>query len=117
MGGVREYEISIEVPPHRLRSLGLTLADIANTICRSSLDLSAGSIDTQQSPVRIGTLGQNHNQQDFEEIVLLSGSGGTVLRVGDIAEVCDGFQESNLIVRHQNNPPSSSKSSGPTPSR
>ena len=104
VSGVRKYEISIEVPLHRLRALGLTLTDIANTIRRSSLDLSAGSIDTRESQVRVRTLGQNYDQQDFEEIVLLTGSDGTVLRVGDIAEVHDGFQETDLIVRHQNHP-------------
>ena len=104
VSGVRKYEISIEVPLHRLRALGLTLPDIANTIHRSSLDLSAGSIDTRESQVRVRTLGQNYDQQDFEEIVLLSGSDGTVLRLGDIAEVRDGFQETDLIVRHQNHP-------------
>ena len=104
VSGVRKYEISIEVPLHRLRALGLTLPDIANTIHRSSLDLSAGSIDTRESQVRVRTLGQNYDQQDFEEIVLLSGSDGTVLRLGDIAEVRDGFQETDLIVRHQNQP-------------
>ena len=104
VSGVRKYEISIEVPLHRLRALGLTLPDIANTIHRSSLDLSAGSIDTQESQVRVRTLGQNYDQQDFEDIVLLSGSDGTVLRLGDIAEVRDGFQETDLIVRHQNHP-------------
>ncbi len=104
VSGVRKYEISIEVPLHRLRALGLTLPDIANTIHRSSLELSAGSIDTQESQVRVRTLGQNYDQQDFEEIVLLSGSDGTVLRLGDIAEVRDGFQETDLIVQHQNHP-------------
>ena len=104
VSGVRKYEISIEVPLHRLRALGLTLPGIANTIHRSSLDLSAGSIDTRESQVRVRTLGQNYDQQDFEEIVLLSGSDGTVLRLGDIAEVRDGFQETDLIVRHQNHP-------------
>ena len=104
VSGVRKYEISIEVPLHRLRALGLTLPDIANTIHRSSLDLSAGSIDTRESQVRVRTLGQNYDQQDFEEIVLLSGSDGTVLRLGDIAKVRDGFQETDLIVRHQNHP-------------
>ena len=104
VSGVRKYEISIEVPLHRLRALGLTLPDIANTIHRSSLDLSAGSIDTRESQVRVRTLGQNYDQQDFEEIILLSGSDGTVLRLGDIAEVRDGFQETDLIVRHQNQP-------------
>ncbi len=102
--GVRNYEISIEVPLRRLRALGLTLTDVANTIRRSSLDLSAGSIDTEQSQVRVRTLGQSYDQQDFEEIVLLSGSDGTVVRLGDIAEVRDGFQDLGLIVRHQGLP-------------
>ena len=104
VSGVRNYEISIEAPVDRLRALGLTLTDIADTIRSSSLDLSAGSIDTWESQVRVRTLGQNYDQQDFEEIVLLSDSGGTVLRLGDIAEVRDGFQEADLIVRHQNQP-------------
>ena len=44
--GTRHYEISIEVPLIRLRALGLTLDDVADAVRRSSLDLSAGSIDT-----------------------------------------------------------------------
>ena len=104
VSGVRNYEISIEVPLYRLSALGLTLDDIAGTIRSSSLELSSGSINTHESQVRVRTLGQNYDQQDFEEIVLLSGSDGTVVRLGDIAEVDDGFQESDLIVRHQNHP-------------
>ena len=102
--GVRNYEISIEVPLQRLRALGLTLTDIANTIRRSSLDLSAGSIDTERSQVRVRTLGQSYDQQDFEGIVILSRGDGTVVRLGDIAEVHDGFQATDLIVRHQGLP-------------
>ena len=104
VSGVRDYEISIEVPLHRLSALGLTLDDVAGAIRRSSLDLSAGSINTRESPVRVRTLGQNYNQQDFEEIVLLSGRDGTLVRLGDIAEVRDGFEEADLIVRFQNRP-------------
>ena len=104
VSGVRNYEISIEVPLHRLRALGLTLTDIASAIRRSSLDLSAGSINTRESQVRVRTLGQNYDQQDFEEIVVLGSRDGTILRLGDIAEVRDGFQEADLIVRHQNHP-------------
>ena len=101
---MRNYEISIEVPLYRLRALGITLADIANTIRSSSLDLSAGSIDTSESQVRVRTLGQRYNQQDFEEIIILSRSDGTVVRLDDIASVRDGFQDVDLIVRHQDQP-------------
>ena len=102
--GVRNYEISIEVPLHRLRALGLTLDDIADTIRRSSMELSAGSIETRESQVRVRTLGQRYDQQDYEDIVVLSRSDGTVVRLGDIAAVHDAFEDVDLIVRHQNRP-------------
>lgn len=101
---VRNYEISIEVPQSRLRALGITLADIASTIRHGSLDLSAGSIETRETEVRIRTLGQRYVQQDYEDIVVLSRDDGTVVRLGDIAKVHDGFQDSDLITHHQNQP-------------
>ncbi len=104
ISGVRNYEISIEVPLRQLRALGLTLSDIASAVRRSSLDLSAGSIDTRESQVRVRTLGQRYEQQEFEDIVVLSRPDGTALRLGEIAEVHDGFQDIDLIVRHEDQP-------------
>ena len=102
--GVQDYEISIEVPLQRLRALGLTLEDVANAIRLGSLDLSAGSIDTRESQVRVRTLGQRYSQQDFEEIIVISRGDGTAVRLGDIAQVRDGFRKTDLIIRHQNQP-------------
>ncbi|MDE2794194.1 MAG: efflux RND transporter permease subunit [Gemmatimonadota bacterium] len=102
--GVREYEISIEVPMRQLRALGLTLGDIANAVRGGSLDLSAGSIATRDEEVRIRTAGQNYTQQDFEEIIVLSRADGTVVRLGDIAEVRDGFRDVDLIGRYRGRP-------------
>ena len=99
--GVREYEISIEVPLRRLRSLGLTVRDISSAVRSGSLDLSAGSIDTRDEEVRIRTTGQNYTQQDFEEIIVLSRADGTVVRLGDIADVRDGFRQVHLIGRYR----------------
>ncbi len=102
--GVREYEISIEVPLRQLRALGLTLGDIASAVRGGSLDLSAGSIATRDEEVRIRTAGQNYTQQDFEEIIVLSRADGTAVRLGDIAEVRDGFQDVDLIGRYRGQP-------------
>ena len=102
--GVREYEISIEVPLRRLRALGLTLRDVANAVRGGSLDLSAGSIDTPDEEVRIRTAGQNYTQHDFEEIIVLSRADGTVVRLGDIAEVHDDFRDVDLISRYRGQP-------------
>ena len=99
--GTRNYEISIEVPLARLRAYGLTLDDIADAVRRSSLDLSAGSIDTREAEVRVRTIGQRYDQLDFEEIVVLARNDGTAIRLGELADVRDAFQDSALMVRHQ----------------
>ena len=102
--GAREYEISIEVPLLHLRALGLTLDDVADAVRRSSLDLSAGSIDTREAQVRVRTIGQSYDQLDFEEIVVIALQDGTVVRLGDIADVRDAFENTDLILRHQGRP-------------
>lgn len=102
--GIRDYEISVEVPLHQLRALGLTLGDIAGAVRGGSLDLSAGSIDTRDEEVRIRTTGQNYTQHDFEDIIVLSRVDGTVVRLGDIAEVRDGFRDVDLITRYEGQP-------------
>ena len=102
--GVRDYEISIEVPLRRLRSLGLTLQEVADAVRTSSLNLSGGKISEEDSQVRVRTLGQRYDQQDFEDIVVLSGKDGAVVRLGDIAQVRDGFAETDLVIRHRNEP-------------
>ncbi len=99
--GVRDYEISIEVPMSRLRALGLTLQDISAAVRSGSLDLSAGTIETRDAEVRVRTVGQNYDQQDFEDIIVLSRADGTVVRLGDIAQVRDGFREAELITRYK----------------
>lgn len=102
--GARDYEISIEVPLVRLRALGLTLQDVAQVVARSSLDLSAGSIDTDDSQFRIRTLGQRYDQQAFEDIVLITSEDGAAVRLDDIAIVRDSFENSDLIVRYDGKP-------------
>ena len=102
--GVRDYEVSIEVPLARLRALDLTLTDVADAVRRASLDLPAGEIQTRDAQVRIRALGQSYSQYDFEEIVVRAREDGAALRLGDIANVRDSFRDSALTVRHDGMP-------------
>lgn len=81
-----------------------TLDDVANAVRRSSLVLSAGNIDTRDARGRIRTIGRKYDQLDFEEIVVIARKDGTVVRLGDIADVRDAFRNTDLILRHQGRP-------------
>jgi multidrug efflux pump subunit AcrB len=89
--GARDYEIAIEISEQQLREFHLTLDGVANTIATSSIDLPAGSVQTQNGDIMLRTVGQAYVQQDFESIVLKTWPDGTRLLLGDIANVNDGF--------------------------
>ncbi len=101
---VRDYQIFIDVPQERLRALGLSLPQVSQIVAASSLDSSAGSVDTASEEVRVRTVGQNYTQSDFEDIILVSGGNGDLLRLGDVATVSDGFQDADLIARFNDQP-------------
>ena len=101
---VRDYEISIEVPQDTLQALGLSLNDVSRIIAANSLDSPAGSIDTDTEEVRVRTIGQNYNQQNFEDIVLVSDPNGALVRLGDVATIKDAFQDSALISLYNGKP-------------
>ncbi len=77
----------------------MTLAEVAEAIRGSSLDLSAGNIRTAGGDVLVRSKGQAYRQTDFEDIVVKSNPDGTIIRVSDIARVDDGFEEDAVKVR------------------
>ncbi|WAT17719.1 efflux RND transporter permease subunit [Aurantiacibacter sp. MUD11] len=101
---VRQYQVFIDVPQERLQALGLSLTDISRIVAQSSLDSPAGSVETSEEQVRVRTVGQNYDQQDFENIILRTRPDGTILRLGDVATVTDGFEDADLITEFNGQP-------------
>jgi multidrug efflux pump subunit AcrB len=101
---VRDYEISIEAPNATLRAFGLTLADIATTVRRSSLDLPGGDIRAEGESILIRTKGRNYTRRDFEDIVVVSARTGARVRLADVATIIDGFRDDDLIMRYEGKP-------------
>ncbi|MFK8050219.1 MAG: efflux RND transporter permease subunit, partial [Halioglobus sp.] len=89
--GARDYEISVEISEQQLREYHLSLGEVARTISLSSLDLPAGSVQTENGEIMLRTLGQAYEQKEFESIVLKTWPDGTRLLLGDIAVVRDAF--------------------------
>ena len=92
----RNYEISIEVSQDRLREFDMSLAQVAQAISGSSLDVSAGNVRTQGGDVLIRSQGQAYTKTEFDKIVVRTNPDGSILRVADIAVVDDGFEEDGI---------------------
>ena len=101
---VRDYRIYIDVPQEKLQALNLSLPDVSNIIAANSLDSSAGSLTTTTDEVRVRTVGQGFSQRDYEDIILVTTGEGDILRLGEVASVEDGFEDSELIARFNDRP-------------
>lgn len=94
--GVRPYEISIEFSEEDLRRYGLSFSEISQIISSSSLDIPAGSIETEGTEILLRTKGQKYTGSEFEDIILLTAQDGTEIRLGDIADVRDAFEDVDI---------------------
>lgn len=96
---VRPYEIAIEIDQDTLREYNININQITTAINNSSLDLSAGNIKTSSGDVLIRTQGQAYQQEQFEEIIVRNRADGSLLNLGDIATINDGFEEQAILNR------------------
>ena len=104
LGGIRPYEIGIEVSESTLRKYGLTFNSISQAIRRTSLDLPAGVIRSDAGDILLRTKGRAYVREDFEKIVVLTRDDGTHITLGEIAQVRDDFEEDPLFIRFNGKP-------------
>ena len=97
---VRPYEIAIEISESTLKQYGLTFDQVTRAIRNSSVDLSAGSVKTESGRVLLRTNQQAYNFEDFAEITVLTRPDGTKIKISDIADISDGFDETPIIAKY-----------------
>ena len=101
--GETRQEISIEADLARLRDFGLGFNDLSEAVRRSSLDLPAGQIQTDEGNLTIRSKGQAYEREQFESIVVRNQNGGRVL-LRDVAKIGDGFEENRKLLRFNGKP-------------
>ncbi|NNF51422.1 MAG: efflux RND transporter permease subunit [Gammaproteobacteria bacterium] len=102
--GGRSYEISIEVSEDTLRAYGLTMSEISQAINNSSVDLPGGQIKSEGGDILLRTEGQVYTGREYADLVLRTFPDGTRLTIGDIANIKDGFVESEDFGRFNGEP-------------
>ena len=104
LGGIRAREISVSIPDATLRRHGLTLGYVAQKIRQNAVQLPAGVVKTRGGEVLLRTDERRERGDEFEDIPVIESPDGTTLRLGEIAEVNDGFAESDEDARFNGRP-------------
>lgn len=95
LGGVRPYEIAVEITEENLRRFGLTLEGVAQRVRRAALDLPGGEIRAQGGEILLRLKERRYYGRDFEDIVILRTPEGAQARLGDMAVIRDGFEQTD----------------------
>ena len=87
-----------------MRRNNLTIRRIANAVQRESLNVTFGELRADAGGVILHTIAKREVGEDFRDIPLLTRLDGTILRLGDVAEVRDGFVDEETFTRFNGQP-------------
>ena len=97
--GVADYEISINLTESALRRYGLTFMEVADAVRRSSVDIPGGSIKSRGGEILLRTTGKALRGEEFSSIPLRTQADGSIVRLGDVATIDDGFVDTPLVSK------------------
>ena len=99
ISGLRDYQISVDIPESALREYDMSLQDVGAAVAAFSTDIPAGTVESKQGDILLRVQEKRYTGEEFENIVLKTLPDGSSLRIKDIGSVTDGFDETNLISR------------------
>ncbi|MGD9369350.1 MAG: efflux RND transporter permease subunit, partial [Desulfobacteraceae bacterium] len=102
--GVRDYEISIEIPQSRLRSYNLTLSAVAQTLRQAAVEMPGGAIKTEAGDVLVRVKERRDYADEFGRIPVITANDGTQVLLEEIAVIRDGFEETDMYATFNGQP-------------
>ena len=85
--GFSDEDIAIEIPVEALRRYGISVSDVAATLERQSIDLPSGTMETGDQDLIVRFVEQRRSPREFADLVVVSGTTGGQVRLGDIADI------------------------------
>ena len=103
--GVGPYAMRLWLDPNRLASRNLTAQDVVDAINEQNLQVGAGQIGQQPTSkdqmylkdIRVS--GRLKDESEFENIVIATGSDGSLIRLKDVGRTELGAQSYNTFLR------------------
>ncbi len=102
--GAKNREISIELSQQSLEAHNLSLGKLAQNIAQSSVEIPAGQLRTSAQELALRTNDKRDAGEDYHDLIIKGTSQGEQLRLGDIASIHDGFEESERFALYNGQP-------------
>ena len=104
ISGGREREIQVLLDPVRLTLHRVTVAQVTDALDRANYQAPGGSVRRGRFRYSLRTLGQFTEVDQLRDVVVTRPAGGTPVRLSDVAEVRDGFEEQQTAARYSGVP-------------
>ncbi|OAZ89419.1 efflux RND transporter permease subunit [Halomonas sp. G11] len=95
LSGNRAREIQVLLDDEAIERYGLDHQALANVIGEEALDLASGQLTTNEGEWLVRYQGRRNSAAAFAELPVLTSTQGMPIRLGDIAEVREGFAETD----------------------
>ena len=99
LGGGQRYAMRIWLDRDAMAARGITAADIEGALRRENVELPAGSIESATRDFTLRVERSYREPAQFEQIPLMQGDDGYVVRLGDVARAELGPQERRSYLR------------------
>lgn len=98
--GEQEKEVKIEVDYRKLNEYNLSLNDIKELIHSQNVEIPSGQIEGERSSIIVKTDGKFKTIDEIKNLTIaVSKDNGSIARLGDIAEVYYGLEESTNKIK------------------
>jgi len=97
-------EVSIELSEDAMRRYGLSFSEVAQAVRQQSLNASGGQVRTDLGGVALTSRELADTADEFESLVIRQTPDGAAVRLGDVANVVDGFVDGDLEATYNGEP-------------
>jgi multidrug efflux pump subunit AcrB len=99
MIGDREREIWVQADPIKLEGYQISLGMIQAAIAAQGVNIPGGSLSLGRQEVLVRILGEFETAEQIRKVIVRSTPTGQAIRVEDLAEVTETFEEAETINR------------------
>ncbi|HXA83382.1 MAG TPA: multidrug efflux RND transporter permease subunit [Methylomirabilota bacterium] len=103
--GERKYAMRLWLDPTRLAQRGLTATSVLNALNEQNVQVAAGQLGQppanqgQSYQISVRAIGRLSDAKEFENIVLKTGTDGTLVRVKDVGRAELGAEDYGSVLR------------------